>query len=241
MIDMMNNYIYNIKHIHDNYMFHNKELSVNDIVWGYEPKGKHQNNFTIKEQEITICDMCDLYKYHENPNLKPVYREGVIVKFNDGNWFKFCKDCYNGKNLDYLINEMCQRYSGEIKKTYEGTGKVIAKYKVVEVYDYYEEYEKSPYSNAKVSYRTRRQTGVIEFDMNEENNRTYAYKLEKIEDVSMELSKFISWNKLAEYYSNITRGCVLGKNDGEGLKYIERTKLTRYNGLTQVILRSEKE
>ena len=162
------NYIYNIKHIHYNYMFHNKELSVNDIVWAYEPKGKM------------------------------IHKEFIA---------------YNGIKYD---------------DEHEGTGKVMAKYKVVEVIDYYEEYEKSQHSNAKVSYRTRKQIGVIEFDMNEENNRTYAYKLEKIEDVSMELSEFYVASKYEHYKNHI-------------LDYNKQCTLTRYNGLTKVILRSEKE
>ena len=209
-----NNYIYNIKHILDNYMFHDKELIVNDIVWAYEPKGKRKTGYCLGN-----CEDC------------------VSAKWGCNGWEQDEPSIYG-----------CERglisYHPDYENLYEGTGKVIAKYKVVEVYKHYEEYEKSPYINAKVSYRTRRQTGVIEFDMNEENNRTYAYKLEKIEDVSMELSEFYVASKYNKFLNdNFTEeeletmfALCLPK---ELVKYFT---LTRYNGrLVKVIPIANKE
>ena len=170
------NYIYNKKHIHNNYMFHDKELSVNDIVWGYEPKGKR------------------MFKYNE------------ISK------------CYKGK-MQLTI----------------GTGKVIAKYKVVEVYSG-ENYLDDLVGN--MSTETFKKWCDV--------GKEYAYKLEKIEDVSMELSEFSVISKIDKGIygecGNNLEGCNLCDHNGEcpiQFNNMVNATLTRYNGLTQVILRSD--
>lgn len=204
----MNNFIYNIKHIHDNYMFHNKELSVNDIVWGYEPKGKR------------------MFKYNE------------ISK------------CYKGK-MQLTI----------------GTGKVIAKYKVVEVYDLEDSKQKIAFLMQTPdkqfnqwcekhfwAFGDTQSKAMRSYEQFGYTNQRYAYKLEKIEDVSMELSEFMSLNKLYDILGNSKQSNEKLQNNeydlyrlpmysimGSNKSLYERTKLTRYNGLTKVILRSEKE
>ena len=167
-------------------MFHDKELSVNSIIWAYEPKGKL------------------------------IHKEFIA---------------YNGIKYD---------------DEYEGTGKVIAKYKVTEVYgdlittDYINITDWHIKNGGTVKKGRRmmcptlysQDKGIVDRINNAKSlgytNQRYAYKLEKIADVSMELSKFYVASKY-EYYKNHI------------LDYTKQCTLTRYNGLTQVILRSDKE
>lgn len=132
------------------------------------------------------------------------------------------------------LNPAYNRLIDDIKWCYIG-GKVIAKYRVVEVYDYYEEYTNNPFGKDTVLYKTRKQRGVSEFDMSEYNNKSYAYKLEKIEDVSMSLDQFYVASKFIKIVSQYTtKEITLNELIKE---YDNHCTLTRYNGLTQVIVK----
>ena len=197
------NYIYNIKHIHNNYMFHDKELIVNDIVWGYEPKGKRVKGYCLGN-----CEDC------------------VSAKWGCNGWEQDEPSIYG-----------CERglisYHPDYENLYEGTGKVIAKYKVVEVHCK-DELDRITQYNLDAS------EDLCECGWRDE---TYIYKLEKIEDVSMELSEFVSWNKINLKAKSIAHN-VNGWDYNKAFNYWkhwDNFTLTRYNGLTKVILRSEKE
>ena len=204
------NYIYNIKHIHNKYMFHNKELSVNDIVWGYEPKGK--------------------------------------LIFNGG-----YEDVWEQNTEGDKPNYLGQRF---VDTKHEGTGKVIAKYKVVEVYDLEDSKQKIAFLMQTPdkqfnqwcekhfwAFGDTQSKAMRSYEQFGYTNQRYAYKLEKIEDVSMELDSFYVASKYNKFLNdNFTEeeletmfALCLPK------ELVEYLTLTRYNGLTQVILRGEKE
>ena len=192
-------------------------LSNNEIIeiYHYDKLGKQDNTVEIIEKDIVICDYCDLHKYHKNPNLEPITRKGIVAKFKDGSWFKFCNNCFNGRNLNYLITEMCNKYQGEIPIYYQGTGRILAKYRVVEV------------SNLGEG---------IHIKYNHKYN--YTLKLEKIEECNIALNEFVSYSYAKENYDY----CVKRKYREKGFdKYIldiknDKTfRKTRYNGLTKVI------
>ena len=211
------NYIYNIKHIHNNYMFHDKELIVNDIVWGYEPKGKR-----VKGQCTGDCEECFSAEWFLNP-------------CTSGYDFEYCK---RGLQPNSIPN-------------HEGTGKVIAKYKVVEVIKTsdikYEPNYVYPYGDAGGMYLYKGED-MGDIPYKNKDNKDYIYLLEKIEDVSMELSEFSVISKIDKGIygecGNNLEGCNLCDHNGEcpiQFNNMVNAILTRYNGLTQVILRSEKE
>ena len=209
------NYIYNIKHIHDNYMFHNKELSVNDIVWGYDPKGKRIKGYckpTLKEEDVMYfsCNNCIAWADGEPP-------------------YEGCT-----RNLKISYNP-----------PYEGTGTITSKYKVVEVYEYKRDYDNKLYAQ-DTKGRTEYIGEKFHREVNKYDNQRYAYKLEKIEDVSMELSEFSVISKIDKGIygecGNNLEGCNLCDHNGEcpiQFNNMVNATLTRYNGLTQVILRSD--
>lgn len=192
------NYIYNTKRINDNYMFHNKELSNGDIVWGYEPKGKKLYNYSV----------------------------------------------------DYSDNK-----PSEYGSIYEGTGTVTKKYKVVEVYMHleinYPDREHHEYDI--IGLGNEEYEKLITTSAYDDKNiylTNYAYKLEKISDVSMELSEFQSIKKIfvgyqTEYGEFIPKEHYRRDYDELDRRGLSKTScydyefkpLTRYNKLTQVILR----
>ena len=199
------NYIYNIKRINNGMMFHDRELSVGDVIYGYEP-------IKYRRHVMTPQDCADF----ANGYLPPDAPEEDYAKPEEYKFFAF-----NGS-----------------KKA--NTGKVIAKYKVVEVYDMnnYKDYHDVCWDCENETYE------VVDKD--------YAYKLEKISDVSMELSEFQSIKKIFVGYQT-EYGEFIPKEhyrrdydelDRRGLSksscYDYKFKpLTRYNGLTKVIQRSD--
>ena len=71
-----------------------------------------------------------------------------------------------------------------------------------------------------------------EFDM--WVKQKYAIKVELIKDLDMELGEFVSWNKVNKEDKRIGKlGNVKRK---EAISWWDSNKLTRYNGLTKVIM-----
>lgn len=205
------NYIYNTKRINDNYMFHDKELSVNDIIWAYEPKGKR-----VK------CEHCG--------------GDGIAVssydEYREEYEFEQCGEC---KATGYVT---------------EGTGKVIAKYKVVEVYEY-ENIGKLLNKMWCDSAGNVHQSTHMKWLLDKGYIRgQHIYKLDKIENVSMELSGFQSIKKIFVGYQDQFGYFIPKEHYRRDYSVDDRRRLsksscydyefkslTRYNGLTQVILR----
>jgi hypothetical protein len=92
-------------------------------------------------------------------------------------------------------------------------GKITKKYRVVEVYDIWENVRNTP-----------NETGM---------EPHYKIKCELIEKVDYELSKFVSWRKHIEYDKKIKKLGSVPRE--EVIKWWTNNKLTRYNGLTKVI------
>lgn len=147
----------------------------------------------------------------------------------------------------------------EIKPSYQGTGRILAKHRVVEVYRKEELHH--ILNGAEICLMVKVEDNkyynlgsVKELGY---NNQSYALKCELIEEVDMDLSDFVSWNKVKKYKQNVN--FQVGGSDvyyGDGLYFesvIEAWNsvkswvdsgawenyddflLTKYNGLTRVI------
>ncbi len=126
-------------------------------------------------------------------------------------------------------------------KFYQGTGRITSKYRVVEVYEtsfvdgtWY--YTKGNIIKGIVPMLTIKGFGY--------KGQRFEVKLEKIKDVDLELSDFVSWNKVnnhVKWYNknyetnNSVEGFIRSYNQPIVMNYINRFKLTKYTGLTRCI------
>ena len=60
-------------------------------------------------KEIMICDFHELYNPKRAKELNK--HQGVLITYEDGNWFKFCNYCVEKYGISYMVEEMWKRAS----------------------------------------------------------------------------------------------------------------------------------
>ena len=134
-------------------------------------------------------------------------------------------ECYNykGENIgfkDYKDIDWNEIDIAHPSCYHQGTGRITAQYKVVEVYNLNSTVDNGFIKEYHSSHNTVQEGFAY-------SNKDYAIKLELIKEVDYALSDFVSWIKFEKALSKW------------GFAHPNNFKLTRYNGLTKVILKEE--
>jgi hypothetical protein len=228
--------------VKDGYIFtnHLSGAEKGDIAYGFEPKGKLLGYKFYAMQSIHTPTEIE-YGYISEIDRISVFENGVKVGFKSIH-------AYCGVDENKALTLTKRKWQKELKNyyydiceenflpVYEGSGRVKAKYRVIEVrkdnfVDVYrnEEYQEKYFDGLKeIGYKGQK----------------YAIKVELIEDCDYALDEFVRYAFAMENY----KYCVSMKYRKEGFKdYINEIieddieydifKLTRYNGFQRVIKR----
>jgi len=247
---------------------HLSKIEQGDLVYAYDKKGKKEVKWLIEH-----FNRDGVWKTNQSSNLNDIYlvnefdnRENDLEELKD---YKRQQISVTYFDTLYDSKEQCEKHIEKMSKyslcVHEGTGKITQLYKVVEVLDLglFESelkwcgdrsYEIVSYNGIELdiddkikgqayqdilSYKSAFQEKLFNY-----KNQRFIIKLELIKDIDMELSEFVSWNKLDKDKDyDVINGVLYWswkpqfEGDYDDMHSVDKNNylLTRYTKLQRVI------